>query len=93
MDNSKMGVDVVQCRKCVRRAEGVLLTDLFDLGGILPLYHYDQERGVLQINEDLLLYAVRLVNPMLQRAVPLELARRTDRGDWVPARRDADGRP
>lgn len=92
MDNSKMGVDVVQCRKCVRRAEGVLLADLFDMGSITPMYRYDRERGVLQINEDLLLYAVRLVNP-LQREVPLELARRTDRGDWVPARRDADGRP
>lgn len=90
MDNSKMGVDVVQCRKCVRRAEGVLLADLFDMGSITPMYRYDRERGVLQINEDLLLYAVRLVNP-LQREVPLELARRTDRGDWVPARRDADG--
>ena len=92
MDNSKMGVDVVQCRKCVRRAEGVLLADLFDMGSITPMYRYDRERGVLQINEDLLLYAVRLVNP-LQREVPLELARRTDRGDWVPTRRDADGRP
>ena len=90
MDNSKMGVDVVRCRKCVRRAEGVLLADLFDMGSITPMYRYDRERGVLQINEDLLLYAVRLVNP-LQREVPLELARRTDRGDWVPARRDADG--
>lgn len=90
MDNSKMGVDVVRCRKCVRRAEGVLLADLFYMGSITPMYHYDRERGVLQINEDLLLYAVRLVNP-LQREVPLELARRTDRGDWVPARRDADG--
>ena len=92
MDNSKMGVDVVQCRKCVRRAEGTLLADLFDMGGVLPMYLYAQERGVLQINEDLLLYAVRLVNPP-QREVPLELARRTDRGDWVPARRDANGRP
>ena len=92
MDNSKMGVDVVQCRKCVRRAEGTLLADLFDMGGLMPLYHYDRERGVLQINEDLLLYAVRLVNPM-QREVPLEMARRTSQGDWVPARRDADGRP
>lgn len=90
MDNSKMGVDVVQCRKCVRRAEGVLLADLFDMGSITPMYRYDRERGVLQINEDLLLYAVRLVNP-LQQERPLELARRTDRGDWVPARRDADG--
>lgn len=83
MADSKMGLDVVQCRKCVRRAEGTLLADLFDMGSI-------RERGVLQINEDLLLYAVRLVNP-LQREVPLELARKTDRGDWVPARRDADG--
>lgn len=90
MDNSKMGVDVVQCRKCVRRAEGTLLADLFDMGGVLPMYHYAQERGVLQINEDLLLYAVRLVNP-LQQERPLELARRTSQGDWVPARRDADG--
>lgn len=90
MDNSKMGVDVVQCRKCVRRAEGILLADLFDMGGMLPMYHYDQERGVLQINEDLLLYAVRLVNP-LQQERPLELACRTSQGDWVPARRDADG--
>lgn len=56
------------------------------------MYHYDRERGVLQINEDLLLYAVRLVNP-LQREVPLELARRTSQGDWVPVWRDADGRP
>lgn len=90
MADSKIGLDVVQCRKCVRRAEGVLLADLFDMGSLMHLYHYDRERGVLQINEDLLLYAVRLVNP-LQREVPLELARRTDRGDWVPARRDADG--
>lgn len=90
MADSKMGVDVVQCRKCVRRAEGVLLADLFDMGSPMPMYHYDRERGVLQINEDLLLYAVRLVNP-LQREVPLELARRTNRGDWVLARRDADG--
>lgn len=92
MDNSKMGVDVVQCRKCVRRAEGILLADLFDMGMPQPMYHYDRERGVLQINEDLLLYAVRLINP-LQQERPLELARRTERGDWVPARRDADGRP
>lgn len=90
MDNGKMGVDVVECRKCVRRAEGTLLADLFDMGSITPMYRYDRERGVLQINEDLLLYAVRLVNP-LQREVPLELARRTSQGDWVPARRDADG--
>ena len=90
MADSKMGLDVVQCRKCVRRAEGTLLADLFDMGSFTPMYRYDRERGVLQINEDLLLYAVRLVNP-LQREVPLELARRTDRGDWVPARRDADG--
>ena len=90
MADSKMGLDVVQCRKCVRRAEGVLLADLFDMGSITPMYRYDRERGVLQINEDLLLYAVRLVNP-LQQERPLELARRTDRGDWVPARRDADG--
>ena len=81
MDNSKMGVDVVRCRKCVRRAEGTLLADLFDMGSLMPMYHYDRERGVLQINEDLLLYAVRLVNP-LQQERPLELARR-----------DADGRP
>lgn len=90
MADSKMGVDVVQCRKCVRRAEGVLLADLFDMGSLMPMYHYDRERGVLQINEDLLLYAVRLVNP-LQQERPLELARRTSQGDWVPARRDADG--
>ena len=90
MADSKMGLDVAQCRKCVRRAEGVLLADLFDMGSLMPMYHYDRERGVLQINEDLLLYAVRLVNP-LQWEVPLELARRTDRGDWVPTRRDADG--
>lgn len=90
MADSKMGLDVVQCRKCVRRAEGVLLADLFDMGSLMPMYHYDRERGVLQINEDLLLYAVRLVNP-LQWEVPLELARRTSQGDWVPARRDADG--
>lgn len=90
MADSKMGVDVVQCRKCVRRAEGVLLSDLFDMGSLMPMYHYDRERGVLQINEDLLLYAVRLVNP-LQQERPLELARRTSQGDWVPARRDADG--
>ena len=92
MADSKMGLDVVQCRKCVRRAEGTLLADLFDMGSITPMYHYDRERGVLQINEDLLLYAVRLVNP-LQQERPLELARRTSQGDWVPARRDADGRP
>lgn len=90
MADSKMGLDVVQCRKCVRRAEGVLLANLFDMGSLMPMYHYDRERGVLQINEDLLLYAVRLVNPLQQKR-PLELARRTDRGDWVPARRDADG--
>lgn len=90
MADSKMGLDVVQCRKCVRRAEGILLAELFDMGTIQPMYHYDRERGVLQINEELLLYAVRLANP-LQREVPLELARRTSRGDWVPARRDADG--
>lgn len=90
MADSKMGLDVVQCRKCVRRAEGILLADLFDMGSLMPMYHYDRERGVLQINEDLLLYAVRLVNP-LQWEVPLELARRTSQGDWVPARRDADG--
>ena len=92
MDNSKMGVDVVQCRKCVRRAEGTLLADLFDMGGLMPLYHYDRERGVLQINEDLLLYAV--VQATIHGAkTALELARRTSQGDWVPARRDADGRP
>lgn len=90
MADSKMGLDVVQCRKCVRRAEGILLADLFDMGSITPMYHYDRERGVLQINEDLLLYAVRLINP-LQQERPLELARRTSQGDWVPARRDADG--
>lgn len=90
MADSKMGLDVVQCRKCVRRAEGILLADLFDMGSITPMYHYDRERGVLQINEDLLLYAVRLINP-LQQERPLELARRTERGDWVPARRNADG--
>lgn len=90
MADSKMGLDVVQCRKCVRRAEGILLADLFDMGSITPMYHYDRERGVLQINEDLLLYAVRLINP-LQQERPLELARRTERGDWVPARRDANG--
>lgn len=89
----KIGVDAVECRRCVRRAEGILLADVFDAGGILPMYHYDREREVLQINEDLLLYAIRLVNP-LQRPRDLELARRTPEGGWIPAgRRSEHGEP
>lgn len=82
----KIGVDAVDCRKCSRRAEGTLLADALDMGGVLPMYHYDREREVLQINEDLLLYAIRLVNP-LQPPRELELARLTPAGYWVPTAR------
>lgn len=69
-----LGFEVKSCRECEKNNTGVKMTTWFEMGTAegSVMYDYDEERGVLRLNETVLMAMIRAINPC-QEDCPLEL--------------------
>lgn len=68
-----LGFEVKSCRECKRNNLGMMMLNQFEMPNPF-FYTYDEKRGVLQINESVLMSMIRSVNPY-QEECPLELVK------------------
>ena len=81
----QLGLNVQSCKNCAKMNIGAALYEMFKMPSML--YHFDKERGVLQIEEHILKSAIAMTNA-LQENRPLELVSLTPDGEFeVTARR------
>ena len=64
-DSITIGVNATQCNKCEKWYKGVEIYEIFNQGVKHSLlFKYDRNNETISINENTLMHAIQLVNPM-----------------------------
>lgn len=64
-DSITIGINAIQCNKCEKWYKGVEIYEIFNQGVKHSLlFKYDRNNETFLINENTLMHAIQLVNPM-----------------------------